>query len=236
MVRSAFHRASRVAAILGRAAGERTLDLLAPPRCAACGDDVRSRAVFCPPCAHTVERTHRRSDDRAGDHAPFLYGGALARAIVACKYGDRPDLARSLAHLLLTERDELHAQGFTCAVPVPLHAARLAERGYNVPALLLAPLARALSIPLVTRSIERVRATAQQVSLPREARWENVVGAFTVRPRGGRVLAGARVLLLDDVYTTGATLSACAEALHQGGAAVVVTRALALSDDCNDVT
>ncbi len=231
MDRLSFPRVVRLAALLGRALGETTLDLLASPRCAACGAEGTGRRVFCAPCALSVERT--RAGAGGGDHvhAPFFYGGALARAIVACKYGDRPDLARGLAHLLLAEQYELRAQRFTCAIPVPLHPLRLAERGYNVPALLLAPLARALAIPLVTRSLERVRPTVQQVSLPRAARQENVASAFAVRAGAERSLAGARVLLLDDVYTTGATLGACADALHRAGAAVVVARALAVSDE-----
>ncbi len=229
--RLTFPRVVRLAALLGRALGETTLDLLAPPRCAACGDDGVGRRVFCAPCARSVERTGGRGRDGEDAHAPFFYGGALARAIVACKYDDRPDLARTLAHLLLAEQDELRAQRFTCAIPVPLHPLRLAERGYNVPALLLAPLARALGIPLLTRPLQRVRATAQQATLARAARRENVASAFAVRRGRERQLAGARILLFDDVYTTGATLGACAEALHQAGAAVVVTRALAVSDE-----
>ena len=175
-----------------------------------------------------MERTDRGC--HIGGHAPFLYGGALARAIVACKYDDRPDLARPLGQLLLSDVDELRAQRFSCAMPVPLHPLRLAERGYNVPALLVAPLARALDIPLVARPLARIRPTEQQASLSRAARRENVAQAFAVRRGAERVLSGARVLLFDDVYTTGATLNACAEVLHRAGAAVVVPRALAMGD------
>jgi ComF family protein len=227
MVPSSRPRALRLAELLGRALGTTALDLLAPSRCGGCGAEVRARAIFCAPCAVTLER----AGGTAGEHAPFLYGGALAQAIATCKYGERPELARALSHLLLTEIEDLQAQRFTVAVPVPLHPLRLVERGYNVPALLLGPLARALAIPHSTGQLRRIRPTEQQASLPRAARLENVRGAFAVRRAAHRPFAGARVLLLDDVYTTGATLGACADALHEAGAAVVVTRALAVSDD-----
>jgi ComF family protein len=113
-------------------------------------------------------------------------------------------------------------------VPVPLHPTRLAERGYNQAALLAAAAARELPAPLEPRALRRRRPTLQQAHLARARRLENVAGAFAPGPRAPSVL-GRRVLLVDDVATTGATLAACARALREAGAAsvtpVVVARA-----------
>jgi ComF family protein len=107
-------------------------------------------------------------------------------------------------------------------VPVPLHASRLASRKYNQASLLAAPLARRLGVKLVTGVLDRVRDTRAQAELDREARLVNLDGAFAVHGGpSGTSLTGARVLLVDDVRTTGSTLRACAAALHEAGAADV---------------
>jgi ComF family protein len=100
-------------------------------------------------------------------------------------------------------------------VPVPLHRRRLAERGFNQAVVIARPLARALGVPLVVGRLVRVRPTRPQVGLDAEARERNVRGAFRVR----RAVSG-RVLLVDDVWTTGATLAEAARVLVDGGADV----------------
>src|SRR5205823_1833243 len=104
-------------------------------------------------------------------------------------------------------------------VPVPLDAARVRERGYNQAALLAAPVAAALDVPLAPTWLRRTRPTRPQVGLSARERRVNVRGAFTC-PEPAAV-AGQRVLVVDDVMTTGATLEACAEALVAAGAAGV---------------
>lgn len=101
------------------------------------------------------------------------------------------------------------------AVPVPLHPSRLRHRGYNHSALLVRELSVASGLPVVEDCLVRVRATAPQVQLNARERRENVAGAFQCADER---LAGARVLLVDDVCTTSATLNACAEGLLAGGA------------------
>ena len=175
------------------------------------------RQVFCAPCARTLEAS--RSPD-----AVFVYGGALAAALTSFKYASRPDLARSLGHLLVRATSRF-AGRVDLVAPVPLHASRLADRGYNQSALLARPLAAALGVPFAARLIERTRPTPRQAELDRAARRENVLGAFRVRtPDQAR---GRRVLVVDDVKTTGATLGACATALDEAGAAKVLTIVLA---------
>jgi ComF family protein len=197
--------------------------LLAPPRCAACDAPVALLAAFCPSCAVTAERP---ANDAPGDVAAFVYGGAVARAITRCKYERRPDLARPLGDLLASA---LVAHGPPLAgavvVPVPLHRARLAERGFNQAALIAARVARRLGRPLKPRLLARDRDTPQQAWLDRGARIQNVAGAFRVRDPES--LRGRAVLLVDDVRTTGATLGACSRVLVEARASSVVRAVVA---------
>jgi ComF family protein len=193
-------------------------DLFSPERCAACAHPVPQRSVFCPSCALSVVAA---PEEDARHVAPFVFGGAVARAVAAFKYDKRPELARPLASLLLRGLPALDGYAPEVVVPVPLHSRRLIERGFNQSALLASPAAYALSARFAPRALVRTRDTPRQMELSRAARLANVQGAFAAREPW--VLAGARVLLVDDVRTTGATLHACARALRNGGAHEVRT-------------
>ena len=193
---------------LGAALVEGLLSLASPPRCAACDERVAARVVFCPACARTVERAP------AGASAPFLYGGALARAIHRFKYEDATHLARPLGELL--RHAPVPVVGLSVVVPVPLHPRRLAQRGFNQAALLGDAIARAWSLPMNVTALSRVRDTSRQAALERDARLTNVDGAF----HPAHSMVGHPVLLVDDVATTGATLRACAASLTAAGAKV----------------
>jgi ComF family protein len=202
------------------------LHVLAPQRCAGCDTRVAlAQDAFCKACSPLLEETSsaHRPPQRAA--SVFVYGGPLADAIVRLKYAGRTEIARALA-APLAEAALLYAGTVDRVLPLPLHAARLRERGFNQSALLSHPVARALGVPLDTTSLARMRPTREQASLPRDQRIENVRGAFTVR----RALTRQRVLLIDDVRTTGATLAAAAEALERAGCADVKTLALARAD------
>ncbi len=198
--------------------------VVAPPRCAGCGARARLRQVFCAPCARTVVAP----PDDAGCAAAFVYGGALARAIVRLKYDPRPELATPLGELLRRGVSRLGGWAPHVVVPVPLHPSRLAERGFNQAALLAGPVARDLGAPLLARALVRTRDTPQQATLDRAGRLGNVRRAFAARDP--EALAGKRVLLVDDVRSTGATLDACAEALRAAGVREVRALVLARAD------
>jgi ComF family protein len=105
-------------------------------------------------------------------------------------------------------------------VPVPLHPSRLRERGYNQAELIARPLARRLGLPLKPYLLARTRPRPEKLKLTRRERWQTVRGAYAMR-RPGRI-DKVRVLLVDDVFTTGATLDACSRALREAGASRVV--------------
>src|SRR5262245_64855361 len=183
---------------------------LTPPLCDRCGDQLPtwraiSTALAC--CARC--RRTARAVDRA--RAIGAYDGALRAVIHALKYDGRRSLARPIAAMMRSRGGEI-IDGAACAVPVPLHASRRRHRGFNQ----ADDLARHLGLP-VCRALRRVRATPTQTGLPAARRHRNVRGAFAP-VRHARGLAGAVVVLVDDVSTTGATLDACARVLKQHGA------------------
>lgn len=206
--------ASVVAAVVGRVAAV-LLEGLAPPACAACDEDVPRGRVFCGACAATVVRLPLAGCGPVGSLAPFAFGGAIAEAVRRFKYGGRPDLARPLGHLLRAAvRDA--SLDVDVVVQVPLHPRRRSERGYDQAGLLARQVAAGLGRPHRPELLRRLRHGPAQASLGREERRANPALAF----EGNRShLRGLRVLLVDDVITTGATVRACRDALLEAGAA-----------------
>jgi len=155
------------------------------------------------------------------------YGGALASTLLRLKYGNRPDLGPVLGQLLCpVVLSHVSAGDVDVVVPIPVPYDRLIERGYNQAALIARPLAAALSAPLGARILRRNAASVKQASLNRRDRLTNLQGAFSLRDE--RSVEGKRVLLVDDVTTTGATLAACQALMERAGArcvdSVVVAR------------
>ena len=151
-------------------------------------------------------------------------GHPLKAVLQQYKYNRDVWLAGPLGALLL-ERAPLGIDGYDVMMPVPLHLQRLRWRGFNQAQLLARPLARAAGVPLDPYSLQRVRPTRPQVELDEKERRRNVAGAFRVsRPKA---VAGHRILLVDDVYTTGATVDECSRVLLRAGARSVDVLALA---------
>lgn len=210
-------------------------DLLFPPRCVGCG---RAGSLFCDSCAQAVDPIPQPCCPRCGQpqattalcytcanltndpvamaRAAAIYAPPLRPAIHALKYEQQPALAPLLGRYLVAAfaRSEWQAVRIDAVVPVPLHAQRLAARGYNQSELLAAHFCEAAGLPLETAWLERQRDTRPQVGLNMQQRRQNVVDSFLAHPAVG----GKRLLLIDDVYTTGATLRACATAARAGGA------------------
>jgi ComF family protein len=200
------------------------LSFLAPPWCRRCGYPLPESAAAAPLCA--VCAASPPVFDRA--RAALRYDDGARGMILRFKHADRTDIARTFGQLLLRAGTELVA-GDPVIAPVPLHRWRLLRRGYNQAGLLAHALARELRLParrgearLIPDLLQRVRATASQQGLGAEQRQLNVTAAaFRLHPRHRDAIAGRRVLLIDDVLTTGATLGACSRVLRAGGAAAV---------------
>jgi ComF family protein len=158
--------------------------------------------------------------------AVMRYDDASRPLVLGFKHGDRTEAAPPFAAWMARSGAELLAQAQVIA-PVPLHWRRLLSRRYNQAALLAAPLARRAGIPFVPDLLLRRRATPSQGRLSRAERRRNVAGAFAVNPRRAADLAGRRLLLVDDVMTTGATVDACARIALRAGAAAVDVLVLA---------
>jgi ComF family protein len=219
----------------------RGLDLLFPPRCVACS---QVGSWFCTACQGAVEFVPRPICPRCGQPASTddlclqcqrnpsqldairsvaFHGGALRQAIHHLKYKRRRELAAPLGQMLFVCWQETHLPA-DIVIPVPLHASRQKERGYNQAGVLARVLAEHAHLALNEAQLVRRRATAPQVGLGAQERKVNVQDAFVWTGDG---LADARVLLVDDVCTTGATLEACALALRQAGAKSVWALTLA---------
>jgi ComF family protein len=194
------------------------------PGCPVCGEPFPGLAGAFP-----CDACRRRPPAFAFARAVAPYRDGMREAIHAMKYGNRPVLAAPLGRLLAEVAPDVLPTppgGWAEAlVPVPLHPARLAERGFNQAELLAAPCAAGWRVPVLGRALVRTRATPPQTDLDAAARRANVRNAFAVaRPAD---ILGRRLLLVDDVLTTGATAGAAAHALRAAGAAAVGVLTLA---------
>lgn len=226
-------------------AGRTLVGLVYPPGCIACGSATGEPHTLCAACWRGMRFVERPYCERLGTPFPVDLGMSLvspaaiadppvfarartvvrydeaARQLVArLKYSDRLDLAPALGRMMARAGAEL-ARDADVVVPVPLHRVRLWRRRYNQSMELARPVAAAFDIPCDPSLLARVKRTRPQVGLSRAQRGENLQGAFRV-PDGAKArLRGRRVLLVDDVMTTGATANAAARALLRGGAAAV---------------
>jgi ComF family protein len=219
------------------------VDFALPPRCPACGTILPDPHRFCLACWQALTFLGEPCCVRCG--LPFEYGadegaecaGCLAeppvfdrlRAAVAygevargvtlkLKHGGRPGVAETLAVLM---QRHLRSASDALIVPVPLHRWRIWRRGYNQAALIAAALARGSGLAAAPDILRRTRATPMLKGMGRRERALAVRGAFKVTEAGKAMLRGRPVILIDDVFTSGATAGACARALKRAGAASV---------------
>jgi ComF family protein len=210
------------------------LDLLLPPRCGGCG--LEGTAL----CDHCHVPLRRRLHEPAG--APLgmpatmppgivqlewcaTYSGPVRAALHALKYGGERRLCEPLG-AVMAERWRVAGRGGDLVTWVPVHRSRRAERGFDQAEELARMMAAQLGLPL-ERCLERRNRTVAQHSLGRQDRSGNTAGAFVATPGSIERVRGRWLLLVDDIMTTGATLSGCADALRVAGAAAVSAITLA---------
>ena len=237
-------RAARLAGAL-RASLRFALDVGLPPLCPACRQLIGDGGALCASCWSRLSFIAPPYCERLG--IPFVYDPGpgilsmqaiadppaynraraavrfdeVSRALVhALKYGDRLDLAPTLGRWMVNAGRPLLAEA-DAVVPVPLHWRRLWARRFNQSATLARQISLASGVPVAHAALKRVKATVQQVGLSKSERALNVQGAFKVAADRQSDIQGRRVVLVDDVLTTGATVDACARALLRAGAANV---------------
>ncbi len=192
------------------------IDFLDEPVCDGCGlpfPFFQGEGVRCPACV-----ARPRAFARA--RAACLYDEHSRELILKLKHADRPEIGALFARWLSRAASPLLPEVDVIA-PVPLHPSRLFARRYNQAAEIARPLCRLASKPYLPDALVRRRATTSQGGKSGRGRRVNVKGAFDVPPRRARRVQGRRVLLVDDVLTTGATAEACARALLAAGAVAV---------------
>lgn len=226
-------------------AGRAIASVLFPDTCLACRVHVAERGTLCPDCwskLHFIAEPvcdvtgapfqhefgeRMVSAEALADPPPYvraraavLHSGIARQLVQRLKYGDQTELAPWMANWMLRAGAEL-VRGSDVVVPVPLHAMRFLSRRYNQSAELARAVANRSGLPFEPGALRRIKPTRRQVGLSANERRVNVRGAFRVPPEGEIAVAGRTVLLVDDVYTTGATITAATKALMRAGASGV---------------
>jgi ComF family protein len=230
-------------------------DLLMPPLCLACNGRLAAHDALCPRCWKGIDFIRPPLCDRLGLPMPYDTGGPMISAAAAAdppvygraravarfegvmrtlihdlKFHDRHDARRLFGRWLAEAGAELLADA-DLLVPVPLTRRRLLSRRFNQSALLAHEVAHLVRIDVEPLALLRTRSTKPQVGLSRQQRRDNVANAFAVAPHRKDAVTGRKIVLIDDVVTTGATAEACARALKRGGALRVDVLALAMVTD-----
>lgn len=219
------------------------VDLFYPPQCVACEAATQTPHSLCVSCWNAMPLIAKPYCERLGTPFAVDYGvGMLSPAAIAdpprfdraravarhresardlvsrLKYGERLDLSRLMATMMVQAGRDILGDA-DLLVPVPMHRFRLWRRRFNQAALLANAVAGQTGIPVSLDALRRIRHTRAQVGLRRADRQQNLVGAFAVAPEKAIEIAGRRVVVIDDVRTTGSTLNACAHILRKAGAA-----------------
>jgi ComF family protein len=234
---------------------QRASDFVFPPTCPGCGRINASHGALCQTCWRDISFIERPYCEVLGtpfehDLGPgFLSAAAIAdppvfdrlrsvctfdgtarKLVHGLKYRDRTELAPMMAQWMARAGSEVLAE-CDLIIPVPLHTWRLLSRRFNQSAELARALADLTGKPLAANAVRRKKSTAQQIGLGKTQREANMRGAFEVTTKGKTELFGKRIVLVDDVYTTGATVSAVTRVMKRAGATdvTVLTFAMAIA-------
>ena len=218
------------------------LDWIYPPVCASCSEpgyrlcpECFEKIKFllgsrCDICGGVINEHVKRCRNCKKKTPPYdglvslaIYDGVMRDCIHALKYDNNQSLGDTFSKWLVPLVHQ-NDWGLDMVTPVPLSAKRYRERGYNQSSLIARPLAARLHLKCIPFAVRRIRHTPSQVGLSAEERRLNVIGAFKAEED---LVIGKRILLVDDVMTTGATISSCAKALHDAGASAVYCITLA---------
>jgi len=227
-------------------------DLILPPVCIHCHEPLASHGLLCAACWQGIDFIKPPLCDRLGHPLPYAsaepavsaaatrrppvysraravarFDGVMRDLIHAFKYSDRHEGVDLFVRMLASAGRELLADA-DIVCPVPLHRSRLWHRRYNQAAILARRLALAAGKTIELQALVRVRRTASQTTFSGRERRDNVATAFALAAGAGTRIAGKRILLIDDVITTGATLDACTHVLKAAGAREVDCLALAI--------
>jgi ComF family protein len=238
-----------------RSAAAAVADVIVPPVCLACHRPLSSHDAICSRCWSDIDFIRAPLCDRLGIPLPFDVGAPMISAAAAAdppsydraravarfdgvmrdlvhdlKFRDRHD-ARRLFGRWLTEAGAALLTDADVIMPVPLTRGRLVTRRFNQAAILAQSVSGLTGMHYEPLALQRIKRTRPQVGLSREQRRDNVAGAFAVADAKMAELAGAKIVLIDDVITTGATVRACARVLKRAGASRVDVLALAMVTD-----
>jgi len=225
-------------------------DVLFPALCHSCGALLpRGVRMVCPACVETIRRVEpddrqlslareRLCSDGLVDDVVTVFhfekGGTLQSILHQLKYAGASGLGDWLGgHIGCALCGNPSSRAWDVIVPVPLHIGKKRERGYNQSACIARGIGRMLHIPIDARSLKRTRYTSTQTALGIEERKINMTGAFCVPAKRVPALDGKRILLVDDVITTGATIRSCAAALRDSGVRSILVCSAALADRTN---
>lgn len=220
------------------------IDWVFPPHCLGCGVEGE---IICSDCYATIKRVpsnvcpYCNAYVSTSGHCPncgnrkpayskfrafAFYGGVIREAVHHLKYQNDIGIARILAGYLL-KVIQAETWEFDLVIPVPLSRSKEEQRGYNQAERLARPVAEALKMPISTEGLKRIREKASQVDLDVNSRRENVRGVFEADPA---IVKGKRILLIDDVFTTGATLESASQALKDANSGLIYCVTVGKSD------
>lgn len=191
--------------------------------CLKCGSPIYSSANYCLTC-----KSNKRHFDFA--RSALIYKDGAARAVQGLKYENEKYLAAPIAKIIEVEflKMEKEVGKFDFIIPIPLSKERFKKRGYNQAELIALELSKLVDVPVETKCVLRIKDTVSQTKLSFKERQENLDGAFKVELK--ETIKGKTLLLIDDVLTTGSTVSHCAEILKKAGAKAVYVLTFATTD------